>query len=69
MIQAMKTAKEKRIFTVALLGKNGGELKNIVDLAIVVPAETSDRIQEMHIKIIHTAIECVERELFPENYS
>jgi D-sedoheptulose 7-phosphate isomerase len=37
-------------------------------LAIVIPAQTSDRIQEMHIKLLHTVIETVERELFPENY-
>jgi D-sedoheptulose 7-phosphate isomerase len=40
----------------------------MADLAIVVPGETSDRIQEMHIKIVHTVIETLERELFPENY-
>jgi len=40
----------------------------MADLAIVIPAQTSDRIQEMHIKLIHTVIESVERVLFPENY-
>ena len=40
----------------------------MVDLAIVIPTETSDRIQEMHIKIIHTVIETIDRKLFPENY-
>ena len=68
VIQAFKVAKEKGLKTVALLGRDGGMLKGLADLAIVVPAETSDRIQEMHIKIIHTVIESVERQLFPENY-
>ena len=68
VIEAVKSAKALNIKTVGLLGKTGGELKNIVDLSIVVPAETSDRVQEMHIKLIHTVIECVERRLFPENY-
>ena len=41
-----------------------------VDIPIVVPvATTSDRIQEMHIKIIHMTIELVERQMFPENYA
>jgi D-sedoheptulose 7-phosphate isomerase len=36
----------------------------------VVPhATTSDRIQEIHIKVLHIAIEAVERSLFPENYA
>jgi D-sedoheptulose 7-phosphate isomerase len=68
VINAVKAAKEIGLKTVGLLGRNGGELKGLVDIAIVVPAETSDRIQEIHIKLIHTVIETVERELFPENY-
>lgn len=68
VILAIQEAKKLGIKTVALLGKDGGELKGLADLSIIIPAETSDRIQEMHIKIIHTVIETVERELFPENY-
>ena len=68
VINAFETAKNKGISTVALLGKGGGKLKDLADLAIVVPGETSDRIQEMHIKLLHIVIETVERKLFPENY-
>lgn len=68
VILAVQEAKKMGIKTVALLGKDGGELKGLADLSIVIPAQTSDRIQEMHIKIIHTVIETVERDLFPENY-
>ena len=57
------------ISAVALLGRGGGEMRDMADLAIVVPdATTSDRIQELHIKILHIAIEAVERAVFPENY-
>lgn len=65
---AFETARRKGLRTVALLGKDGGALKNLADLSIIIPAQTSDRIQEMHIKLIHTVIETVERVLFPENY-
>ena len=68
VIKAFQTARKKGVKTVALLGRDGGKLREMADLAIVIPAQTSDRIQEMHIKIIHTVIETVERELFPENY-
>lgn len=68
VIRAFESAKKKGIKTVALLGRDGGAMKAMADLAIVIPAQTSDRIQEMHIKIIHTVIESVERRLFPENY-
>jgi D-sedoheptulose 7-phosphate isomerase len=41
----------------------------MVDLCIAAPGGAfADRVQEMHIKIIHNLIELVERELFPENY-
>ena len=68
VIKAFESAKAMGLRTVALLGKGGGKLAEMADLAIVIKATTSDRIQEMHIKIIHTVIETVERELFPENY-
>lgn len=68
VIQAVLAAKEKNVKTVCLLGKDGGKLKNMADLSIIIPAQTSDRIQELHIKIIHTVIETLERDLFPENY-
>jgi len=68
VVKAVEKAQSMGIKTVGLLGKDGGALKSMVDAPIVVPAKTSDRIQEVHIKIIHTVIETLERELFPENY-
>lgn len=68
VIQAFQKAKEMGVTTVGLLGKGGGRLKEHCDLAIVVPGITSDRIQEIHMALLHLVIECVERELFPENY-
>ena len=69
VIQAVNVAKQKGIFTIGLLGKGGGKLKNLVDCPIIIPStESTDRIQEMHIKILHIFIEGIERVLFPENY-
>jgi D-sedoheptulose 7-phosphate isomerase len=69
VIHAVSSAKKLGIKTIGLLGKDGGKLKSLVDLSIVIPGSTADRIQEMHIKLLHMVIETVERELFPENYS
>lgn len=68
ILEALKTAQKLDIKTVALLGKDGGAAKDLADLSIIVPAHDSGRIQEIHIKIIHTVIEVVERHFFPENY-
>lgn len=68
-ILAVEQAKRMGIHTVGLLGKGGGKMLDLVDLAIVVPhADTSDRIQEIHIKVVHALIEGVERRLYPDNY-
>lgn len=69
VIRAVEEARKLGIATVGLLGKGGGKLAPMVDVSIVVPrAETSDRIQEVHIKVLHIAIEAVERRLYPGNY-
>ena len=70
ILRACAAARELGVKTVGLLGKGGGELLGAVDIPIVVPlATTSDRIQEVHIKILHIAIEAVERSMFPGNYA
>jgi D-sedoheptulose 7-phosphate isomerase len=69
VLRAAEVARAKGVRVVGLLGKGGGKLKDLVDVAIVVPvARTSDRIQEVHIKVLHIVIEAVERRMFPANY-
>ena len=68
ILLAIEAARRARMKVVALLGRDGGKCRDLADLAIVAPAQTSDRIQELHIKIIHIAIELIERRLFPELY-
>jgi len=63
VIAAFEAAKNRGMYTISLLGKDGGKIKEMVDLPIVVPGVTSDRIQEIHIKIIHIAIEIAEKKL------
>lgn len=68
IIEAVKSAKAKGMKVIGLLGKDGGALKEIVDIPIIVKTMATDRIQEIHIKCIHIFIEGVERSLFPEHY-
>lgn len=70
VIRACEVARQRGVTVVGLLGKGGGKMLELVDIPIIVPkATTSDRIQEIHIKVIHITIETVERKLFPENYA
>ena len=70
VIRATEVAHDLGMKVVGLLGKGGGKLLSMVDVPIVVPySKSSDRIQEIHIKVLHNVIEVVEREVFPENYS
>ena len=53
VIEAVLTAKNKGLFTIGLLGKDGGKLKDLVDLAIIVPVKDTSHIQEVHEAILH----------------
>ncbi len=68
VIKACEMARQQGMKIVALSGKNGGKLKDLADVCLIVESDITDRIQEVHIKIIHIFIEGIERSLFPENY-
>ena len=63
MIEAMKMAKMNGAKTIGLTGGNGGKLAEVADLALIVPSDSTPRIQEAHITIGHIVCELVEREL------
>jgi D-sedoheptulose 7-phosphate isomerase len=50
--------------TIALLGRNGGEIAPVADLSVTVPVFETPRIQEAHLVIIHILCDMVERSLF-----
>lgn len=61
---ALKMAKSKGMAAIAFLGKDGGTTKDIVDVAIIVPSNDTQRIQEGHITIGHIICGLVEREMY-----
>jgi len=64
VINAAKVAREKGIKVVGLTGKNGGELAQHCDVEIRVEHQGyADRIQEIHIKVIHSLIGLIEKSL------
>lgn len=61
IIEACRVCKEKGIKSICLLGKDGGKLKNLCDLTIIVPhTGYADRVQEVHTCIIHIFIRGIE---------
>ena len=65
IIRATTVAKAHRIFTLGLLGNDGGALGAHVDLALTVPSSETPRIQEAHIFILHYLAGCIEKKLTP----
>jgi len=62
VLRAAEMARQKKMKVVALTGKNGGELADLVDVEIRVPhMGYADRIQEIHIKVIHILIQLIEK--------
>lgn len=63
VINAFKAAKKKDIVTIGLLGKGGGDAARFVDQSIIVPSNSTARIQEMHILIGHILCDLIEEGL------
>lgn len=61
VIKAIKAAQTLGLRTVALLGKGGGAIRGTCERELVLPGETADRIQELHMLILHTLVEGIER--------
>ncbi|MGL5947851.1 MAG: D-sedoheptulose 7-phosphate isomerase [Aeromonas sp.] len=64
IVNAIAAAKAQGMSVIALTGKDGGQMAGLADVEIRVPHfGYADRIQEVHIKIIHILIQLVEKEL------
>ncbi|MCA2018167.1 D-sedoheptulose 7-phosphate isomerase [Vibrio tritonius] len=64
ILKAIEAAKAKGMKTIALTGKDGGKMAGVADIEIRVPHfGYADRIQEVHIKIIHIVIQLIEKEM------
>jgi D-sedoheptulose 7-phosphate isomerase len=69
VLAAAETARAHQLSVIALTGRPGSVLGALADIEICTPAgRFADRVQELHVKVVHILIELVERALFPENY-
>jgi D-sedoheptulose 7-phosphate isomerase len=65
LLAATRAARGMGLGTAAFVGAAGGELAGLVDHAIVVPSESTGRIQVLHLALEHLIVELVEEALTP----
>jgi phosphoheptose isomerase len=66
ILEAIKSAKKKKMITILISGNDGGESKKLLDnydIDIIVPHTRTSRIQEMHLIIIHAICECIDKHI------
>lgn len=64
VVKAVEKAKSKNMKVIGFLGGTGGMLKSLVDIPIIIPSPSTQRIQEGHITVAHIICEAVERSLY-----
>jgi D-sedoheptulose 7-phosphate isomerase len=64
VLQGLHAAKKCGATTVGLTGRDGGRLRDAVDICFCAPSDNTPRIQETHMTVLHAVCEAVERELF-----
>jgi len=70
IIEAVKAAKLMGVTSIVLTGRPNSPLEEMADICICTPAgDYADRVQELHIKVLHIFIELIEREMCPDNYA
>jgi D-sedoheptulose 7-phosphate isomerase len=69
VVAAAQAARGLGMKVIALTGRAAAPIAELADIALVTPGgRYADRVQELHIKVIHILIELVERRLAPDNY-
>ena len=68
VLNAMRVAREKQMFTAAFTGVKGAEMAGLADLAVVIPSASTARIQEGYMLCAHIMCEVVEQTLFGSTY-
>jgi D-sedoheptulose 7-phosphate isomerase len=59
-LRAADAGRERGMTVIGLLGKSGGPLAQRCDIPLIVPGDTSDRIQELHMIVLHAWVEIIE---------
>ena len=61
ILRALETAKDQKLLTVGWLGRDGGQAKELCDLSLIVPSQSTARIQEGHELLYHVLCEWIDQ--------
>ena len=64
VLQALAVARQAGCSTIGLLGKDGGDIKALCDIPLIIPSKDTPRIQEGHITVIHILCDLIEQGMF-----
>lgn len=64
ILKALEVGRQAGCSTIGLLGRDGGTIKPLCDLALIMPSDDTPRIQEGHITVIHIICDLIEQGLF-----
>ena len=65
ILRALEAAKSRSVKTIAFLGRNGGDTANVSDIELLVRSDSTARIQEAHMFLLHVLCEVVDARLAP----
>jgi len=69
MVNAIEAAHDRNVTVIALTGKDGGAMRPMLgpnDIEICVPSQSTARIQETHLVVIHCLCDLIDEQLFGE---
>ena len=66
ILKAIQTAKAIGLVVIGLTGRSGGKMKDMCDVCLCAPSDSTPRIQECHLFFEHTLCACIEESLFGE---
>lgn len=67
LIKAIRAAREKEMFCIGLLGKEGGAAGELTDVNIIVPSNETSRIQEVQLHVVHVLSHLIEQQIMADD--
>ncbi|CAA9892865.1 Phosphoheptose isomerase [Candidatus Methylobacter favarea] len=67
LIKAVRAARQREMYCIGLLGKEGGAAGELTDTNIIIPSHDRERIQELHLHVLHVLSHLIEQQLIADD--